>query len=159
MSKTNEAPKIGAKGFALSVLPSTDQLDVAIAANGKCNPTECWHYVAINVLMDRLAPSEKHHVRVDGGHIKLNYRGWRYVADTPRHVKRSLMLFDMGRYNDVYVRRYTLRFRRTTKIIKITKERQDQINTARVTRIAAGSDEPKRIYNLRARVEGFSGIV
>jgi hypothetical protein len=37
-------------------------------------------------------PGAPHHVRVDAGHIKTNYRGWRYIADTPRHVKRSLML-------------------------------------------------------------------
>ncbi len=159
MAKYKDIPKPGAKGFALSVLPTRDQLDVALAEDGQCNPTDCWHYVAINALMDRLAPDEKHHVRVDAGHIKLNYRGWRYVADTPRHVKRSLMLFDLGRYNEVHVRQYTLRFRRTTKIIKITKERQDQINAARIERISRGSTEQQNVYNLRKRVEGFSGVV
>ncbi len=158
MSK-NGTPKAGAKGFLLSVLPDKDQLQTAIAANGKCNPTECWHFVAINALMDLWDPDGKHHVRIDGGHIKLNYRGWRYVADTPLHVKRSLMLFDLERYDDVYVRRYTLRFRRTTKIIKteITRERQEEINAARRKRIEDG--RPDRVYGLRARIQGFSGIV
>ena len=159
MSKST-APKPGTKGFMLDVLPSKDCLDEAIAANGKCNPTECWHFVAINKLMDRFASNERHHVRVDAGHIKLNYRGWRYVADTPRHVKRSLMLFDRGRYNEVHIRSYTLRFRRTTKIVATTLRRKEQINAARRARIAAGSNEPQRDYSgLRKRVAGFSGIV
>lgn len=70
------------------------------------------------------------------------------------------MLFDLKRYEEVRVRSYTLRFRRTTKVISVTRERQDQINAARLKRIAAGGDEKKRKYpNLRARVAGFSGVV
>lgn len=159
MNSDRDAPRPGTKGFMLDVMPSKDCLDSAIAANGQCNPTKCWHFVGINKLMDKLAPGERHHVRVDAGHIKLNFGGWRYVADTPVHVKRSLMLFDAGRYDDLYIRRYKLRFRRTTKIKEATAERKQQINAARQARIAAGSDEPHRVYNLRARVEGFSGVV
>ena len=158
MVKPNNAPKPGSKGFALSVLPSRAALDAALADNGQCNPTKCWHYVAINVLLNRLDPDETHHhVRVDAGHIKCNYRGWRYVADTPRHVKHSLMLFDAGRYNEVRVRQYMLRFRRTTKIVKISKERQQQITAALANHRAVYGRE--KVRNLRARVEGFSGIV
>ncbi len=159
MSKFKYSVKAAARGFSLKVLPSREHLDNALIADGQCNPTDCWHYVAINQLMDLMSPGEKHHVRVDAGHIRLNYRGWRYVADTPRHVKRSLMLFDLGRYNEVHVREYTLRFRRTTKIVPVTKERQESINKARHARIAAGGDERRRVYNLRERVEGFSGLV
>jgi hypothetical protein len=154
------APKSGAKGFALSILPTREELDKAINADGFCEPKKCWHFVAISFLMDRLDPGENHRVRIDGGHVKINYRGWRYVADTPRHVKRSLMLFDAKRYQEVYIRQYTLRFRRSTKIIPPSRERQDQINAARLKRIAAGGDEKQRRYpNLRKRIEGFSGIV
>ncbi len=154
------APVIGAKVFSLEVMPSREALDKAIGANGFCHPKRCWHRMAIHALMDNLAPRENHHVRVDAGHIKVNLRGWRYVADTPRHVKRSLMLFDLKRYEDVRIRGYKLRFRRTTKIIRTTRERQDQINAAREARIAAGGDEHKRGYpSLHKRVEGFSGIV
>lgn len=160
MKLKQEVVKVGAKGFTLAVLPNKDQLDEAISQNGRCSPTECWHYVAIAKLMEEMAPGERHHVRVDAGHVKLNYRGWRYIADTPRHVKRSLMLFDKGRYDEVYVREYQLRFRRTTKIKAANTKRKAQINAARRARIAAGSDEPRRNYqNLRARIEGFSGIV
>jgi hypothetical protein len=158
MSKTNEAPKAGTKGFLLKVLPSKAQLEEAVAANGQCNPTDCWHYVAISTKMISIDPGAKHHVRVDAGHIRLNYRGWRYVADTPRHVKRSLMLFDRGFYEQVHVREYSLRFHRTTKIVKISKERQEQITEALAKRCAVFGRQEKA-HNLRARVEGFSGIV
>ncbi len=156
-------PKPAAKGFQLEVLPGKDDLDTAIGQNGFCHPKLCWHKVAIEALMHRLNPGSRHNVRIDGGHVKLNYKGWRYVADTPLHVKRSLMLFDLKRYDEVRVRQYSLRFRRTTKIIPLTEERQEQINAARLKRIANGgqeqSKEARQKYNLRARVEGFSGIV
>ena len=84
--------------------------------------------------------------------------GWRYVADTPKHVKRSLMLYDAKLYDNIRIREYTLAFRRTTKIIPLTQERKDQINDARRRRIAEG--RPDRKYtSLRKRVEGFSSLV
>ena len=98
------APKAGVKGFALQVMPTRDALDKAINADGFCDPRNCWHYVAISALLERLDPGAKHFVKVDAGHIKINYRGWRYVADTPRHVKRSLLLFDQKLYDKVHVR-------------------------------------------------------
>jgi len=153
-------PKEGTKGFLLEVLPNREHLDKAIEANGFCHPQKCWHRMAVYSLMERLAPGENHHVRVDAGHIKVNYKGWRYISDAPSHVKRSLMLFDAKRYDEVYIRRYKLRFRRSTKIIPVSRERQDQINAARKERIAAGGDEHRRNYqDLRKRVEGFSVIV
>jgi hypothetical protein len=157
MSVKSATPKAGTKGFQLAVLPNREDLNKAIAVNGFCHPKKCWHRMAVYSLMEHLEPGADHHVRVDAGHIKVNYRGWRYSADTPVHVKRSLMLFDAKRYDEVYIRTYKLRFRRTTKIIPISRARQDQINTARKERIAAGGDETRRGYpNLRKRVSGFS---
>jgi hypothetical protein len=116
--------------------------------------------VAINKLMELLEPGARHHVRVDAGHVKLNYRGWRYVADTPRHVKISLMLFDKKRYEEVYIRAYSLQFRRATKIKPYTAKRAAQIDAARDRRIAEGRDYyPPPPVSLRKRVEGFSSIV
>ena len=160
MTKQDETSKKSTgKGFLLTVTPDKDSLDEAIAANGFCNPTDCWHYVAISKVMEKKAPGERHHVRVDAGHIKLNYKGWRYIADTPRHVKRSLLLFDKGRYNEVRVRPYNLRFKRTTKIVETTDQRKHQINIARLARAAAGRPDKKNYPSLRKRVEGFSSIV
>ena len=156
----NGIPKAGVKGFLMTVNPNREALDEAISYNGFCDPRKCWHFVAISAEMEQLEPGAKHFVRVDAGHIKVNYRGWRYLADVPRHVKRGLLLFDRKLYDQVYIRQYKLRFHRTTKIIPISQERQDQINADRVKRIAAGGDEHKRKYpNMRKRVEGFSGIV
>jgi hypothetical protein len=116
--------------------------------------------MAIFDLMEKLAPGENHHIRVDAGHVRLNHRGWRYIADVPRHVKLSLMLFDARRFNEVRVRTYKLRFKRTTKIRPISRERQDQVNAARKDRIAAGGNEHRRGYpNLHKRVVGFSMLV
>lgn len=158
----NKTPKPGAKGFSLAVFPSREALAEAIAANGFCDPRNCWHHVAISAVLQKLAPDDRHRVHVDGGHIKINYCGWRYIADTPRQVKRSLMLFDLKRYEEVRVKEYNLHFRRTTKIIQASPERKAQINAARRARIAAGSDEPYRYKGrptLRMRVAGMSGIV
>jgi hypothetical protein len=156
----NSAPAAGTRGFAMTVIPSRECLLKSIDDNGFCDPTKCWHKVAISAVMAVWAPNEKSKVRVDAGHIKVNYRGWRYVANTPLHVKRSLLLFDKKRYDEVRIRPYTLRFQRNTKIVAVTRERRDQINANRTARIAAGGDERKRNYpNMRKRVEGFSGIV
>lgn len=153
-------PKAGAKKFSVSVIPTKIALDKSISANGACEPKNCWHKVAISSLMEKLEPKANHHVRVDAGHIKLNYRGYRYIADTPLHVKRSILLFDLERYEQLQCRLYTLNFRRTTRIMPVDRTRQDQVNEARRARIAAGGDEAKRSYpNMRKRVAGFSGIV
>jgi hypothetical protein len=154
----NRVPKPGCKSFTISVLPSRDCLATAIGQNGFCHPRKCWHFVAISAIMTRLDPDGKHHrVKIDAGHVKLNYKGWRYIADTPLHVKRSLMLFDDQKYDQVLIRRYNLKFRRTTKIVPITAERAEQIRSLYHQKVASGY-VPKKV-NLRARVAGFSGIV
>jgi hypothetical protein len=143
----------------MSVLPSNDDLQKSIALGGKCDPARCWHKVAIAGVFIGWGEGNSR-VRVDAGHVVANFRGWRYRADTPRHVKRSLMLFDRGLYDQLRCRSYSLRFQRTTRIVKPTAQRQEQINNARQARIKAGSDEARRPYhNLRKRVEGFSSIV
>jgi hypothetical protein len=160
MKTKNPIPKRGTKGFSMAVMPERKYLDAAIEDNGFCEPSKCWHKVAIAAIVLAWAPDDNAHVRIDAGHVKLNYGGWRYIADTPRHVKRSLMLFDKKRYGEVYIREYVLRFRRTTKIVPTTPERRKAINDARLLRIEAGGDERKRSYqNFRKRIEGFSGSV
>lgn len=152
-------PAAGTKGFVLAVTPDRKALEAAIEQNGFCEPKKCWHFVAISALMERMQPGAIHHVRIDGAHVKLNYRGWRYIADVPLHVKRTVLYFDKGMYDRVHARPYKLRFRRTTKIIPISRERQDQVNAARKERAAAGRPDRKDYPNMRKRVEGLSGIV
>ena len=154
----NPKPVEGTKGFAMFVMPSRTYLGEAIEQGSHCDPRKCWHFLEINAIVHRWDADNKAHIRVDAGHIKLNYGGWRYVTDTPRHVKRSLMLFDKKRYDEIHVRSYTLRFRRTTKIIPLTQARRDQITAARRARIAAGRPD-RRYTSMRKRVEGFSAVV
>jgi hypothetical protein len=154
-----DAPASGAKGFPLSILPSREDLQSAIAQNGKCDPQRCWHKVAITGVLHKMG-EDNPRVAVDAGHVRFKFKGWRYRCDTPRHVKRSLMLFDRGYYDQVYVRPYKLRAHRTTKVVPISAERQEQINKARDRRIKGGGNEHKRNYpSLRKRVEGFSSVV
>ena len=150
--------KAGTKTFVLEILPDREDLEEAIAANGQCDPKNCWHRVAITKKMQDFGVDTNYHVRIDAGHIKLNYKGYRYVADTPLHVKRSLMLFDDDKYDLVRIRKYRLKFRRTTKIVETTPERREQINDNRRRREREGRPD-RTDYNLRARVAGFSGIV
>jgi len=152
-------PAAGAKKFSFAVSPDRKALEAAIEQNGFCEPKKCWHFVAISALIEQMESGVNHHVRVDGAHIKLNYRGWRYVADVPLHVKRTILYFDKGMYDRVHARSYKLRFRRTTKIIPISRERQDQVNAARKEREAAGKPDRKDYPSMRRRVEGLSGIV
>ena len=144
----------------LDVECTVDDLNAAIRLDGRCTPDRCQHKVAISRALFAIDSDGTHHVRIDGGHVKFNFRGYRYVADTPRAVKRSLMLFDKGEYSSLHPMKYKLRAHRTTKIIPNTKERKAQINAARKARIAAGGDEHHRKYsNLKARIAGFSGAV
>ena len=152
-------PAAGAKKFSFLVAPDKDALDAAIEQNGFCEPKKCWHFVAISALIEQMEPGANHHVRVDGANVKLNYRGWRYIANVPLHVKRTILYFDRHMYDRVHTRPYTLRFQRTTKIIAIPRARQDQINAARKSRVAAGNPDRTDYPNLRKRVEGLSGIV
>jgi hypothetical protein len=147
--------------LVLSVTTTHDDLNAAIKLNGKCTPDRCMHKVAIARTLFALDPDGggTHKVRIDGGHIKFNLHGYRYKADTPRAVKRSLMFFDAEKYDVLHTQTYKVVARKTTKIIPISPERQAQINEARRKRIAKGSDEPHRSYNLRKRIEGFSGSV
>jgi hypothetical protein len=158
-SRKTTGPAAGAKKFNLIVQPDKEALEAAIALNGFCEPKKCWHFVAISALIEQMAPGANHHVRVDGAHVRLNYRGWRYIADMPMHVKRSILYFDRGMYDRIHARNYELRFRRTTKIIPSSQERKNQINAARLARAAAGKPDRTNYQNLRKRVEGLSGIV
>ena len=158
-SKKIAGPAAGAKSFCFTVSPDRSALDAAIEQNGFCEPKKCWHFVAISALIEQMEPGANHHVRVDGAHIRLNYRGWRYIADVPLHVKRTILYFDRGMYDRVHARSYKLRFRRTTKIIPISRARQDQVNAARKERAAAGRPDRTNYPSLRKRVEGLSGIV
>lgn len=156
----NPRPKKGISGFAMEVSPKQEFLDKAIASGAHCDPRNCWQHLEVASILQAWDPNGNHHVRVDAGHVKFNLWGWRYTADTPRTVKRGFMLFDLKRYEEIRIRPYKLRCRRSTKILPYTKERQAQINSARAVRVKEGRDNYTRPpVSLRKRVEGFSSIV
>ena len=159
--KPNRQPRAGARTFDIYVTPTEEALFKSIAAGGNCDPNKCWHRVAILCVFDGWHNlSDDPHVRVDAGHVQANYEGWRYIADTPHHTEISLLKFDKERYDELKVKPYTLTFRRTTPIVRMTRDRQDRINETRRARVAAGGNEYRRSYNsMRKRVEGFSSVV
>jgi hypothetical protein len=108
-------------------------------------------------------------VRIDAGNIRCCLRSYRWKGDTPKVPRRALIDFDefirrnrrkMSRaelerllLEKIQPHSYTVTMIRGGKIAEISRERKDQINTARRARYAAG-ERPKR-YTLRQRVVGF----
>ncbi len=84
--------------------------------------------------------------------VKAAWGGWRWIADTPRKPHNALIQWDndlrRGKPISVQPHRYTLTFRRTTRVAKgprITPERLAQIRAARKAREAAtGTSDTKR---------------
>lgn len=160
MSKRTRKPRPGSEKWNLRVMPSRKALVQAISQNGYCNPTDCWHYVAIFALLSGWFPeTKKNWVRVDAGHVKVRIGDWWYKADTPAHVKRSLMLFDKRRYEEVRAQEYTLHFRRDYKVRPMREATKKELQNYAASR-TGGVDKGKRqTRGLRARVEGFSALV
>jgi hypothetical protein len=97
----------------------------------------------------------KLHVRVDAGHIKWNWDGWRWDASTPPRTKDWIIRFDAQQ--PVSPHSYTLKGIKTTRIVSFTRERQDQINAARQKRVREGRpDKVSRQKTLHDRVVGFA---
>jgi hypothetical protein len=127
--------------------------------NGKCRyASQCMEKVAVaRTLMTEFgAKSDAElRVRVDAGHMKFNFRGYHWIADTPKIARQSLILFDQKK--PVEPHSYVVSARRGAAIKKISRVRQDQINAARIARICAGNpDKPSKRMSLRKRVVGFT---
>jgi hypothetical protein len=146
------------KNTILKLRVETTQHDIE---EGKCRlATKCMEKLAVTSALVRqlkIPPEDiaSLHVRVDAGHIKFNYRGFRWLADTPSRVKDWLIRFDRGETVRPHV--YSIAARRTTEVIPFTKERQEQINLARQKRIREG--RPDRNYtdpSIHQRVIGFA---
>jgi len=122
---------------------------------GKCRLAHrCMEKLAIAQALAKLFPDQTTHVRINAGHIWFNADGWRWIANTPRLASRALIDFDHKR--PVKPHRYKVTAQRTTKILPNPRKRQDQINTARHRRIAAGvPDKNYTAQSLRKRIIGF----
>jgi hypothetical protein len=140
--------------------------------NGRCGlVAACMEKVAIERKLRKLDPrGGDHKVRIDGGQIRFNLGGYKWVAPTPKTAKVSLILFDRERKARARAERQGQAFRskvqshnyrieaiRGNKIRPLTRERQEQINEARRRRAAAGKPDKKK-YDLRYRVEGLGTV-
>lgn len=125
---------------------------------GECRLAHrCMERVAIIRALREIDPDvPSNSVRVDAGHIKFVLKGYRYKADTPRIAKESLILFDHKQFGPVYVKphSYWVTAAQTSKVVKSTAERKEQINAARHARAAAGNPD-KQYVKLKERVIGF----
>lgn len=124
--------------------------------------------VAIERALREMDPrAGDHRTRVDAGHIRFNFFGYKFEADTPRVAKASLIKFDTEEkarrkaeaagiefVSAVKPHSYMVEAVRLYKLKKITPERQEEMNRARQARAAAGF-KPKR-YTLHKRVVGFA---
>lgn len=136
---------------------------------GECGkPGKCMVRVAVERKLRILDPSmPNHHTRVDAGHIRFNYRGHRYSADTHRNARAALFEFDKEEKARAKAKREKREFvsaiqpfdfvvlaTRGAKLEKTTRQRKDNINAARKRRQAAGQ-KPKK-YTLHKRVVGYA---
>jgi len=136
---------------------------------GECGlANRCMEKVAIERSLRDMDPkSGDHRTRVDAGHIRFNFFGYKFEADTPKIAKSSLIQFDKeekarGRaerdgiefISKVRPHSYMVEATRLYKLKKISPERQEEITRARQARAAAGF-KPKR-YTLHKRVVGFA---
>lgn len=96
------------------------------------------------------------HAKVDAGHMRFNYDGYRWSADTPRTPRNALIKFDEDK-RLVRPHRYSAVFVRGAKIAKMTEERKEQINEARERRALEG--RPDKVYKdptIHKRVVGYA---
>lgn len=124
--------------------------------------------VAVERKLRQLEPEVgNHHTRVDAGHIRFNYQGHRYWADTPKLAKANLIRFDEeakakrkaereGKpfHSQVEPFSFNVVGMRQGKVKPTSRARQDQVNAARRLRRAAG--EKRKQYTLRQRIVGFA---
>lgn len=125
-----------------------------------CTASLCMEKVAIARALDKIDPGaaargQHHKVRVDAGHIKFNYQGYRWKAETPKAARRALIMFDNKKTRpEVKPHSYKLTAIKGTKIKKgqpLSAERKKQILQAQRDRQKAGRNR----YMLRQRLVGF----
>jgi hypothetical protein len=143
----------------MKIKVSTLQRDID---EGMCGvATRCMEKLAVTrALIDQLGiKSDKVprlHVRVDGGHIRFNYNGHRWDADTPRAARNALIKFDQDK-RLVTPHKYVVHATKGPKVQKMTEDRMEQINEARARRVREG--RPDKVYSdptIHRRVVGYA---
>lgn len=140
--------------------------------DGICGlPGKCMEKIAIERALREIDPKGgDHKVRIDGGVIKFNLRGYRWESITPKIPKRALLQFDREekarmrarKLGEVFVSKvepHQWQFEATkgAKINPMTPERQKQINEARQRRVTEGRPD-RTSYNLHKRVVGLANV-
>jgi hypothetical protein len=139
---------------------------------GKCGLISlCMERVAMERALRVIDPKGgDHHVKIDGGSFKFNFRGYHYNGITPKIAKLALIQFDKERrpreraerngekfVSKVEPHSYRVEATKGTKVQQFTRERQEQVNEARRRRSAAGKPDQKK-YDLRYRVQGLGTV-
>lgn len=143
----------------IKALIETTQQDID---EGECGLiTKCMEKLAVVRALTKLLKLKDHeitklHVRVDGGHIKFNYNGYRWVANTPTKAKNALIRFDRDK-GLVRPHTFTINAERKSKVVPFTQERREQINEARTDRARRGlPDKAYTAPTIHERVVGFA---
>lgn len=126
---------------------------------GECrNPHSCMEKLAIfRALNEMVGEGKVDRLRIDGAQIKFNYNGYRWRATTPKTAKINLIKFDAKK--PVEPHRYTVTAIKGTRILKISAERQHQVNLARTARKEAGTPDKQRTgQSLHQRVIGLGSV-
>lgn len=143
----------------LTIRVETEQEDIDEGACGlikKCMEKLAIARALVQQLDLKAAATAKLHVRVDGGHVRFNYNGYRWVANTPAKAKNALIRFDRDK-RLARPHSYTLVATRTTKVVPFTRERQEQINDARIKRARLGlADKVYIAPTIHQRVVGYA---
>lgn len=134
--------------------------------DGKCrNPSSCMEKLAIfRGATELLGEGKIDRLRLDGAQIKFNYNGYRWYSTTPKTAKLNLIKFDAWARKrigpcPVAPHKFTVVAIKGTKILKISAERQHQVNLARKARKDAGTPDKKGTgQTLSQRVIGLGAV-
>jgi hypothetical protein len=152
------------------------ELSDILSIEGCRKVEKCMERIAITrALLDTWGiPGHTSRVKIDAGTINFNKDEYRWEAKTPRIPKKYLILYDkiISRMRKqkksveeikaeltakIPPHEYKVIAIRGTKIIKPSRERQNQINEARRVRERRRKEEGRPVthYTLRDRVIGF----
>ena len=151
--------------LTLKIKVSTEKRDVEA---GKCGlPSRCMEKLAITrALWEQLKLSgvevNRLNVRVDGGHIRFNYKGHRWTADTPYKAKNALIRFDRGEMVEPH--RYAIVARRGAKVKPLSDAIKSMMAMSKEQKIRDGADlisekfdkKKKSKATIHQRVVGFA---
>jgi hypothetical protein len=148
--------------LAIFVDVTTKDIEAGICRNAN----KCAIRVSIERKLRQMNPGvPNHHTRVDGGKIKFNFNGYRWLAHTPAVAKRNLIDADKMYQKQRQAKKQGTTFTpklqpfsfkviavRGSKVYK--RSDQERINQLRRERVARGWKQQR--YTLRDRIVGIA---